>query len=150
MIYCNKESDSSLILRISRQELNRLEKEAHDIYPVEACALLFGTAEPRVASVKKVVVTQNVLKSAARFEIDTKVFFEAFTEADKKGIVFLGFFHSHPIEPAPSSVDLHFMRLWDDAIWLIFSLSERRFGAFQMKKGRSQAVTLEVEGKIKE
>lgn len=139
-----------MILQISRRHLKQLEKAAHDVYPVEACALLFGTAKPRIATVKKVVVTQNVLKSATRFEIDPKVFFEAFTEADENEMVFLGFFHSHPIEPAPSSVDLHFMRLWGDATWLIFSSSEHRFAAFQMKKDRPQAVTLKVEGKINE
>jgi proteasome lid subunit RPN8/RPN11 len=150
MIRCVKEVDSTLILRISRQQLKQLEKEAHDVYPVEACALLFGTVEPREASVKKVVVTQNILRSTTRFEIDTKTFFEAFTEADKNAMVFLGFFHSHPAKAAPSSVDLHFMQLWGDAIWLILSSSEGRFGAFQMKNGRLQALILEVEGKIKE
>lgn len=139
-----------MILRITHQQLKNLEKEAHDVYPVEACALLFGTVEPMEASVKKVVVTQNVLRSATRFEIDTKAFFEAFTEADKNGMVFLGFFHSHPTEATPSSVDLHFMQLWGDAIWLILSSSEHSFAAFQMKNGRSQALILKVEGKINE
>lgn len=139
-----------MILRITPQQLKNLEKEAHDIYPIEACALLFGMVESSEATVKKVVVVENVLRSPTRFEIDTEAFFEAFTEAEKKGMVFLGFFHSHPTEPTPSSVDLHFMQLWGDAIWLILSSSEHRFAAFQMKKGRSQALILKVEGKIKE
>lgn len=143
-------ANSGLVLRISRQQLKHLEKEARNIDPIEACALLFGTIEPREASVKKVVVTQNVLRSTIRFEIDTKAFFEAFTEADRDGMVFLGFFHSHPTEAKPSSVDLHFMRLWGDAIWLILSSGERRFAAFQMKNGKSQALILRVEGKINE
>lgn len=139
-----------MILRITHQQLKKLEKEAHNIYPIEACALLFGAVKPKEASVKKVVVTPNVLRSTTRFEIDTKAFFEAFTEADKNNMVFLGFFHSHPTEPTPSNVDLHFMQLWGDAIWLILSSSERRFAAFQMKNGKPQALTLKVEGKIKE
>jgi proteasome lid subunit RPN8/RPN11 len=130
--------------------LKNLEREARNVYPIEACALLFGTAKHGEASVEKVVVTQNVLRSNTRFEIDTKAFFEAFTEADKNGLVFLGFFHSRPTEATPSSVDLHFMRLWGDAIWLILSSSEHRFEAFQIKNGKSQALMLKVEGKIKE
>jgi proteasome lid subunit RPN8/RPN11 len=130
--------------------LKQLEKEACNIYPIEACALLFGTVKHGEASVKKVVVTQNVLRSTTRFEIDTKAFFKAFIEADKNDMVFLGFFHSHPIEATPSSVDLHFMQLWGDAIWLILSSSEGRFAAFELKNGRSQALILKVEGKIKE
>jgi proteasome lid subunit RPN8/RPN11 len=139
-----------LILRVTHQQLKNLEREARNIHPIEACALLFGTVEPTEASVKKVVVAQNVLESTTRFEIDTKVFFEAFTEANKNDMAFLGFFHSHPTEATPSSIDLHFMQLWGDAIWLILSSSDRRFAAFQMKNGRSQALILKVEGKIKE
>jgi len=132
-----------VILRLTRQQLNYLKNEAKRSSPIEACALLFGKLTQKEATVERIVVTTNVAESATRFEIDSKVFYGAFIAADQDGLVFLGFFHSHPAPVAPSIADLHFMRLWGDAIWLIFSLTENRFAAFKMR--RSRACTLRLK-----
>jgi len=139
-----------MILRLMNQRLILLREEARKAYPVEACALLFGKLTEKEAVVEKVVVTPNVLMSTARFEIDSKAFYDAFTKASRDGLEFIGFFHSHPAPANPSSVDLQFMRLWGDAVWLIFSSINNNFSAFQMKKGRVYALTLKTEGKFKE
>lgn len=139
-----------MILRVTTQHLTLLRKEANETYPIEACALLFGKMTKKAAVVERVVVTPNVLRSTVRFEIDSKAFYDAFTNADKDGLEFLGFFHSHPASVNPSSVDLQFMRLWGYAVWLIFSSTDNKFAAFQMKKGRVYGLTLKTEGKLKE
>jgi len=139
-----------MILHIANQQLTLLEKEARKKHPVEACALLFGKLGEKEAVVKRVAVTPNVLESAVRFEIDSKVFYDAFTKANKDGLDFVGFFHSHPAPAEPSSVDLQFMRLWGDAVWLTFSSIEHRFAAFQMRNGEVRTLTLRTEGKLKE
>lgn len=139
-----------MILRLMNQRLILLREEARKAYPVEACALLFGKLTEKEAVVERVVVTPNVLRSTARFEIDSKAFYDAFTKASRDGLEFIGFFHSHPAPANPSSVDLQFMRLWGDAVWLIFSSINNNFSAFQMKKGRVYALTLKTEGKFKE
>lgn len=136
-----------MILRLTRNAFGNLENEARKRSPIEACAILFGKLSKTQAVVKRVALTTNVLQSTTRFEIDTKEFYDAFTKAEKDGLVFLGFFHSHPAQAGPSSVDLHFMQLWADAIWLIFSLSENRSAAFQMRNGKACALDLIVEGK---
>ena len=136
-----------MTLRLTKQQLNCLESEVNKAYPVEACALLFGMLVQEEATVKRVIATNNVLQSTTRFEICTKDFYEAFTKADKDGLVFLGFFHSHPASAVPSRVDLHFMRLWGDAIWLIFSTTENRFAAFHMRNNKVHTLRLRVEGK---
>jgi proteasome lid subunit RPN8/RPN11 len=139
-----------MILRIANQQLALLEKEARKRHPVEACALLFGKLAGKEVAVERVAVTPNVLVSAVRFEIDSKVFYDAFTKANKDGLDFVGFFHSHPAPAEPSSVDLQFMRLWGDAVWLIFSSIEHRFAAFHIRNGKVCVLTLRTEGKLKE
>jgi len=136
-----------VILRLTRRHLTYLENEARKTSPIEACALLFGKLTQKEATVERIVVTPNVAESTIRFEIDSKVFYNAFTEASQDGLMFLGFFHSHPAPVAPSIADLHFMRLWGDAIWLIFSLTENRFAAFKMRRSRAYTLRLKIEGK---
>jgi len=136
-----------MILQLTGQQLNYLEKEARKSSPIEACALLFGKLAQKEATVERIVVTTNVAESTIRFEIDSKVFYSAFIAADQDGLTFLGFFHSHPAPVTPSIADLHFMRLWGDAIWLIFSLTENRFAAFKMRRNRVYALILDIEGK---
>ena len=139
-----------MILHIANQQLTLLEREARKKHPVEACALLFGKLTEKEAAVKRVAVTPNVLKSAVRFEIDSKAFYDAFTKASKDELDFIGFFHSHPAPAEPSSVDLQFMRLWGDAVWVIFSSTDNRFAAFQLRTGKVRTLTLKTEGKLKE
>jgi len=139
-----------MILRLKSQQLFLLRKETRTTHPIEACALLFGKLTEKEAVVERAVVTPNVLRSTARFEIDSKSFYDIFTTANKDGLEFIGFFHSHPTPAEPSSVDLQFMRLWADTIWLIFSSIDNKFVAFQMQKGKVEAVTIKVEGKLKE
>jgi len=134
-----------MILRLNSQQLQLLREEARRMYPIEACAILFGKTTRREIIVKRVVIVQSVLKSTTRFEIDPKEFFEAFMQADREGFEFVGLFHSHPVSAYPSSVDLDFMRLWGDAVWLIFSSIDNNFAAFRMKKGKVHALTVKID-----
>ncbi len=139
-----------MILRLKNHQLILLRKETRKTYPIEACALLFGKLTEKEAVIERVVVTANVLRSTVRFEVDSKEFYDAFKKADKDGLEFIGFFHSHPATADPSGVDLKFMRLWGDAVWLIFSSIDNKFAAFQMKNGKVYALTLKTERKLKE
>jgi len=121
-----------MILRLSSRQLQLLRGEARKVHPIEACAILFGKTTRRGAIVRRVVTVPNVLKSTTRFEIDPKAFFDAFMQADKDGLEFIGLFHSHPAPAYPSGVDLKFMRLWGDAVWLILSSTQGNFAAFRM------------------
>lgn len=134
-----------MILRLNLQHVDLLKKEAEKEYPIEACAMLFGELTEKEAAVKKVVVASNRLQSTLRFEIDPETFVHALTEADRKGLDFIGLFHSHPAPANPSQVDLKFMKLWGGAIWLILSLIEGKLAAFQMKDGELKEVAIEIE-----
>jgi proteasome lid subunit RPN8/RPN11 len=139
-----------MILRLTNRQLDLLRKEARKVYPVEACALLFGDIGDKEIVVKRVVATPNSLKSTSRFEIDSKAFYDAFIMAGKDGLEFVGFFHSHPAAPVPSNVDSQFMRLWGDAVWLILSSINNDFAAFQMRDNKITALELKLVAKLKE
>lgn len=134
-----------MFLRLKRQQLNLLKEEARKVYPIEACAMLFGKTTAKEAVVKRVVVAPNKLQSTTRFEIGPENFAKAFFEAEEEGLELVGLFHSHPAPPKPSSTDLKPMKLWGDTIWLILSSTNGSLAAYQMKNDRVREITIKVE-----
>ena len=134
-----------MILRLHRQHVDFLKQEAKKVHPVEACAMLFGKLSQNEAVVEKVEVAPNELQSTVRFEIDPVKVAAAFTDADEKGLDFIGLFHSHPAPAAPSAIDLKYMKLWGDALWLILSSTEGNLAAYQIKDGTVKEATIRIE-----
>jgi proteasome lid subunit RPN8/RPN11 len=134
-----------LILRLKRQYVDLLKEEARRTHPIEACAMLFGKQTQKEAVVEKVVVAPNRLKSTLRFEISPETFADAFTKADEEGLDLIGLFHSHPAPATPSTIDLKYMKLWGDTIWLILSSINGDLAAYQMRGTEVQEITVKVE-----
>jgi len=86
----------------------------------------------------------NLLRAEVR-KVHPKTFYNAFSQSTRNGLEFIGFFHSHPASANPSAIDLEFMRLWGEAVWLIFSSTENRLAAFQMVDGKVNSVNLKAE-----
>ncbi len=134
-----------MILHIEQSTVDLLRKEARRVHPIEACAILFGEITSQRAVVRKVVVARNELQSAERFEIDPVTVVEALEKAEEKGLEFLGLFHSHPAPANPSAIDLKFMKLWGEAIWLILSSFDQSLAAFQLKGGSLKQIQITLE-----
>ncbi|UCE15855.1 MAG: M67 family metallopeptidase [Candidatus Bathyarchaeota archaeon] len=134
-----------VILRLTSEQLRMLKDESRKTYPAEACALLFGKLMDEEAVVTKVVVVSNVLRSPVKFEADPQTVFNVFEKADQEGLEFIGLFHSHPAPARPSMVDIKYMRLWGEAIWLILSSNDGNIAAFQKTNINLHEVTLKVE-----
>jgi proteasome lid subunit RPN8/RPN11 len=107
--------------------------------------MLFGKLSNNEASVEKVEVALNKLQSTVRFEIDPMKVVAAFNEADEEGFEFIGLFHSHPAPAVPSSIDIKFMKLWGDALWLILSSTEGKLAAYQIKSNEITEATVIIE-----
>ncbi len=135
----------TLNLQLRNSSVNLLKAEARKSHPVEACAMLFGYLTDKEAIVRKIVVAKNELYSTTRFEIHPKTVIKAFAEAEKQGLEFIGLFHSHPAPATPSTIDLKFMKLWGDAIWLILSSTNGRLAAFQTRKGKVTEITIKLD-----
>ena len=134
-----------MILGLERQHVNLLKEEARKVHPIEACAMLFGKLTQKEAVVERVVVASNKLQSTIRFEIDPETFVKAFTEAEREGLDFIGLFHSHPAPAMPSPIDLKYMKLWGDILWLILSSTNGSLAAFQIVNGKVNEITIKVE-----
>jgi len=115
------------------------------VHPVEACALLFGKLSQNEAIVEKVEFAPNRLQSTVRFEIDPEKVAAAITEAEKEGLDFVGLFHSHPAPAAPSPIDLKYMKLWGDALWLILSSTDGNLAAYHLMEDAVKEATLRIE-----
>ena len=131
------------VLRISLNLWQILVDETKRVFPVEACALLFGQFTEKEIVVKKIVTVPNILNSDVEFEIDGETLGRVI---DQNGnLKLIGFFHSHPYLSFPSDKDIEFMRLWPDTIWLIYStIQDEGLSAFRIKNGRLERVTLHI------
>jgi len=134
-----------LILQLQRRHVEVLKQETEMVYPVEACAMLFGELSKNEAAVEKVELTQNRLRSSTRFEVDPAKVAVAVTKAEKEGYVFIGLFHSHPAPATPSSVDLKYMRFWGDILWLILSSIDGKLAAYQLIDDKIKEATIRIE-----
>ncbi len=134
-----------MILHLLRHHVDLLKQETKKVHPVEACAMLFGKLSQNEARVEKIEVAPNELQSTVRFKIDPQRVVAAFTKADEEGLDFIGLFHSHPAAAAPSPIDLKFMQLWGDALWLILSSIDGKLAAFQIKDDKVKEATIRIE-----
>jgi len=138
-----------MILELTKEQLDLLRREARKSQPIEACALLFGKIIKGKATVTRIITAPNILKSTVRFEIDPKIVYAAFEQADREGLEFIGLFHSHPAPPSPSAIDLKYMQLWGDAIWLILSSIDGSMSAFQMVNREIREIPIKTQPPIK-
>ena len=134
-----------LFLRLQRNHVELLKQEAERVFPVEACAILFGNLTENEAIVEKVEITQNRLRSSTRFEVDPSTVARSIVEAEKEGFELVGLFHSHPASAFPSEIDRKFMRLWGEAIWLILSSTENKLDAFQLVDDELKQVAIRID-----
>ena len=134
-----------MILQLQHYHVELLKQETKNVHPVEACAILFGKLSQNKAFVEKVEVTQNRLRSTTRFQIDPEDVAAIITKAEKEGQEFIGLFHSHAARATPSLIDLKYMRLWGDSLWLIISSTDGTLAAYQLIDGNVEEVTIRIK-----
>jgi desampylase len=102
-------------MRIARGVLDAIIAHAVDARPRECCGLLIGTRDAILEAVK----SGNLSGDPNRFELDPAVHIHARRSARERGLVVIGFYHSHPHSAAvPSPTDLA-EATYDDAVQLI-------------------------------
>lgn len=143
IIYCL--GGNQLILHLQYSLIDLLKQETKKVYPFEACAMLFGKLSKNEAVVEKIEITQNMLHSTTRFQIDPEDVAAIITKAEKEGQEFIGLFHSHAARATPSLIDLKYMRLWGDSLWLIISSTDGTLAAYQLIDGNVEEVTIRIK-----
>jgi proteasome lid subunit RPN8/RPN11 len=119
--------------------------EAEKVFPVEACAILFGRFKENEAVVEKVEIAENRLGSSTQFEVDPSKVATSIIRSEKEGLEFIGLFHSHPAPAVPSEIDKKSMRLWGKAIWLILSLTEGKLKSFWLIDDKVKQVSIRIK-----
>ncbi|MEJ2271246.1 MAG: M67 family metallopeptidase [Candidatus Bathyarchaeota archaeon] len=133
-----------MILEIQQCHLNLFKRETNKVYPIEACAILFGKYYENKVILQQVKITPNRLQSPTNFEIDPTTVVKAFSQAETEGLDFIGLFHSHPAPSVPSEIDLKFMKLWEGALWLIMSSTEDTIGAYMLEDAKVKKIPIVI------
>lgn len=134
-----------MILKLSKDQINLLIKEAKRRYPIEICGAFFGIInKKKEVHVKKIILLKNLLNSKTKFQIDPIEFLKFLLEAEKEGLQHVGFFHSHPIGTKPSTIDLKYMKLWPETIWLIISPLNCKISAYQIIDGFLSTIHIKI------
>lgn len=132
-------------MQLQHRHIKLLTQETERVYPIEACAMLFGKLLQNKADVETIEIAQNRLRSTTRFEVDPEKVAEAITEAENKGLDFIGLFHSHSAPATPSPIDQKFMRLWGDALWLILSSTDGNLAAYHLVEDKVTELTIRIK-----
>jgi proteasome lid subunit RPN8/RPN11 len=105
-------------IRLTRELLGMLEREARAAYPDEACGFLFSAAAAADADVRAVVSTEPAPNEVdgerrRRFIISAAGLHAAELRAEARREAVSGFYHSHPDHPAaPSAFDTEHAWPW--------------------------------------
>ena len=121
-------------IKMTLSQLSMLSSIAKSALPNESCAFLLG--ESSESNVIEILPMTNADSSPYSFSIEPAELLAAYNTAEKKGLHVTGIFHSHPGKPSPSATDLKFMEL-NPVVWVIYSTTEGRFGAFLSEDGVS-------------
>lgn len=97
------------MIKLPGTQLERIKAHASATYPEECCGVLLGKEEPTGKTVSEALEVTNAKEEnrERRFLITPEEYRKSEEEANRRGLVILGFYHSHPDHPArPSQFDL--------------------------------------------
>lgn len=138
-----------MIIRISEDLKQRINRHAEIDYPYECCGFMLGTIRDGVRYITELRMQDNERDNSKenRFLISPMAFRDAERYADEKNLDLLGIYHSHPDHPAnPSEFDRE--HAWPWYIYVIVSVNKGKAGAFkawQLEEDRSGYFELEIE-----
>lgn len=136
-----------MTILLREEQVSALIEEAKRRHPVESCGILFGHITEHEIFIERIVPTRNVLESPTRFRISPEEFVRHISEAEEEGLKLIGFYHSHPGTPAPSPIDLEYMKLWPQSVWLIVSSVDYSVAAYLVDDGEPVKINIRFSKK---
>lgn len=107
-----------MVVRLTRDQVERMVAQAHAEAPNECCGVLLGHGD----DVQEVFPGRNVDESPRTYLMDPQDQLRAFRTMDERGWELVGIYHSHPLTEAyPSKTDVA-RALYPDARYVIVSL----------------------------
>lgn len=108
---------------ISGPARDAVRAHARRTFPHEACGLLVGRIDPDGVVITRAVPAPNqapIEERHNRFSIDPRAVINVRRTLRGTPESIVGFYHSHTNGRAiPSALDLEFIRLWPETVWLI-------------------------------
>ncbi len=133
------------VLEVESGAWDRMRALSREGYPEEVCGVLLGEVTPRKAT--EVISVRNVhqVSRRSRFEVDPLEYQKIEREADERGRMVLGFYHSHPDHPAvPSQTDAAYAAGWPDYSFVIVTVARGKTAGFRSWRwSETQGVFLE-------
>lgn len=94
------------MVKISKENYNKMVKQAKDQFPLECCGLLAGIKTDDEILIKNIYPLTNIDQSSEHFSMDPKEQFTAMKQMRTDGHMLVGNYHSHPYTPSrPSEED---------------------------------------------
>jgi len=103
-------------IQLPEDILKQIHQHGEGAYPEEGSGLMLGTEINEERQVKNLVLLNNAREDTARhnrYLITAEDMLHGEMEAENKGLIILGIFHSHPDHPnQPSDFDLEYAIPW--------------------------------------
>ena len=115
-------SETTVAVRLARSVHEQIRLEAARSYPNEGCGALLGPAHG-VVSESLALPNEETTSPRTRFAVSPSDYLAVEESADARGLLLLGFWHSHPDHPArPSSTDRAFA--WPGLVTLVIRVEK--------------------------
>ena len=133
------------MLTLPRALADAIRRHAEREYPAECCGVLLGRAEAEGRAVVEARACTNARvgeEAHDRYAIAPQELIAAQREARERGLVIVGFYHSHPDHPATPSATDAAEAYWPECVYVIASVP-------QGKAGELNAFVLSGNGKAR-
>ena len=116
-------------LIITKKHIEDLRKYSLSHVPIEACSLLMGVIKDQLFIVRETYHMKNLDGSNNSFKMGGTELIAAYQHALENKLDVIGIYHSHISGIRPSMKDMVYMDI-NPVVWLIYSISDRKFGAY--------------------
>lgn len=136
-----------MIIRLKKEDFERILAHAESELPNEACGLIAGRIEGEVKTIEKVYLLTNIDHSNEHFSLDPKEQLAAVKDMRANGLAPLGNWHSHPESPSRPSDEDKRLAYDSKASYMILSLMDRNapvLNSFKIEGTTAEKEQLEI------
>lgn len=129
------------MIKVKQNIIDRIQGQAKEEAPVEACGYLAGTDN----IVTEVFPMTNADQSPEHFSLDPREQFKVVKEARRKGLSLIAVYHSHPVSPARMSEEDTKLANDPDMLYIIYSLYNNEIKGYRIGESNEiEEISLEI------
>ena len=134
------------MIRLKKDDYEKIVAHARAEAPVEACGLIAGRIENGNKHIEKVYILTNVDHAEEHFTLDPREQLAAVKDMRANGLVPLGNWHSHPVSPSRPSQEDKRLAYDSSASYMILSLMDEEpvLNSFHIEGDNAEKEELEI------